>query len=404
MRPFGRVRGICRERQINQLQHLLALDDKFRKNMPVQAIFVFGDSGTGKSFIVKNILSAAVSSKNPDFSSRYAWLNCVELFQVRSVFSSIFDQLSVGALNSFDQISMLNSYDSPADFLRHLIPHLPSENRLYIVFDNAQRLRDLDSNLLSIFLRLQELADRIVCCVFISTVPLSHFHTSSGICTPHEVHFPHYTQDELCKVLLEYCPIGHSTKFYEHYLNLMLSVFKNANANVRELMHIASANFLHYTAPLSENSTSDENPFKLWRNIEPHLKAALNGLYLREVDISGFGFPQGIVVKKMNNKQIIELPLYSKFLLIAAYLASYNPPSTDRKFFIKNNGRERKKSFQTRRNKPNYHLLGPRPFPLNRLLAIFHAIVHVMDATVAPTTVLLSQVTTLAVEPLRSSL
>ncbi len=31
----------------------------------------------------------------------------------------------------------------------------------------------------------------------------------------------------------------------------------------------------------------------------------------------------------------IELPYYSKFLLIAAYLASFNPARTDRRFFLK---------------------------------------------------------------------
>ena len=31
----------------------------------------------------------------------------------------------------------------------------------------------------------------------------------------------------------------------------------------------------------------------------------------------------------------MELPYYSKFLLIAAYLASYNPAKSDKKFFSK---------------------------------------------------------------------
>lgn len=31
----------------------------------------------------------------------------------------------------------------------------------------------------------------------------------------------------------------------------------------------------------------------------------------------------------------VELPYYSKFILIAAYLASYNPARTDRRFFLK---------------------------------------------------------------------
>ena len=31
----------------------------------------------------------------------------------------------------------------------------------------------------------------------------------------------------------------------------------------------------------------------------------------------------------------VELPFYSKYILLAAYLASYNPPKTDKRFFSK---------------------------------------------------------------------
>ena len=31
----------------------------------------------------------------------------------------------------------------------------------------------------------------------------------------------------------------------------------------------------------------------------------------------------------------VELPFYSKYLLIAAYLSSYNPAKTDKRFFAK---------------------------------------------------------------------
>jgi hypothetical protein len=38
----------------------------------------------------------------------------------------------------------------------------------------------------------------------------------------------------------------------------------------------------------------------------------------------------------------VELPFYSKFLMIAAYLASYNPQKTDKRFFVKHHGKQRK--------------------------------------------------------------
>lgn len=35
------------------------------------------------------------------------------------------------------------------------------------------------------------------------------------------------------------------------------------------------------------------------------------------------------------SRSVLELPYFSKYLLIAAYLASYNPSKTDKKFFSK---------------------------------------------------------------------
>jgi len=37
----------------------------------------------------------------------------------------------------------------------------------------------------------------------------------------------------------------------------------------------------------------------------------------------------------LSSRTHVELPYYTKYLLIAAYLASYNPAKTDRRFFAK---------------------------------------------------------------------
>lgn len=78
-----------------------------------------------------------------------------------------------------------------------------------------------------------------------------------------------------------------------------------------------------------------------------------------------------------------DLPYYSKFLLCAAYLASYNPQRQDALFFMKANEHGRKKrrggtaagsKRPSKTRKIHRRLLGPQAFPLERLLAIFAAI------------------------------
>ena len=77
----------------------------------------------------------------------------------------------------------------------------------------------------------------------------------------------------------------------------------------------------------------------------------------------------------------LELPYLSKYLLISAYLASYNPASTDVRVFAKRAtaGKRRRKQRGPRKKtaaKVPQHLLGPKAFPLDRLLAIFYSIIE----------------------------
>jgi origin recognition complex subunit 5 len=80
-----------------------------------------------------------------------------------------------------------------------------------------------------------------------------------------------------------------------------------------------------------------------------------------------------------------QLPYYSRLLLVAAYLASFNPPRTDQIFFMKSAAAKRRKKGGgtaltkgrpgvTKHRKISRKLLGPQAFVLERMLAIFHAI------------------------------
>ena len=95
------------------------------------------------------------------------------------------------------------------------------------------------------------------------------------------------------------------------------------------------------------------------------------------------------------------LPYYTTHLLIAAYLASYNPSRTDVTYFMKHTDKRKNKRrvlstslgvTKTKHRKISRHLLTPSPFPLDRLLAIFRGLI---DGTVPQVADLLTQVSTL---------
>ncbi len=87
-----------------------------------------------------------------------------------------------------------------------------------------------------------------------------------------------------------------------------------------------------------------------------------------------------------------ELPYHAKWLLIAAYLASFNPPRFDALYFMKSTDRKRRKKGggtarsggrpSQKRTVPR-HLLAPSQFTLDRVLAILHAILpHDLRTTI----------------------
>lgn len=80
------------------------------------------------------------------------------------------------------------------------------------------------------------------------------------------------------------------------------------------------------------------------------------------------------------SKGLRDLPYYSKFILCAAYLASFNPAKQDQIYFTKAHEKKRRKKTAagsgrvSKHRRIPRHLLNPSPFSLDRLLAILHAI------------------------------
>jgi len=93
------------------------------------------------------------------------------------------------------------------------------------------------------------------------------------------------------------------------------------------------------------------------------------------------------------------LPYYTRFILCAAYLASFNPPRQDQILFMKNSERKKRRrniqktgKVQKNRRIPR-NLLTPSPFSLDRLIAIVQAL---LPHQMAPTADVLTQVATLS--------
>ena len=114
---------------------------------------------------------------------------------------------------------------------------------------------------------------------------------------------------------------------------------------------------------------------RLFQHVDPYLRKLLDDIFLRQLR-------EAESARVVQYSDIPPLPLFSKYLLIASYIASYNPAKTDTRFFTKAGGGKLRRSKKERGEKAGTAshlrvkqiLLGPKAFALQRMLAIFYTI------------------------------
>lgn len=128
-----------------------------------------------------------------------------------------------------------------ADFIRLLKQseyfHSNKET-FYIVFDKADRLRKLDENLLSSFLRMAELTKLNICVVFITDIIFEKFMTTTGMHEPIKIHFQDYVKSELECLMCLNVPDGYTREFYKSYCDTILNTFHMVTRDLTELKHL----------------------------------------------------------------------------------------------------------------------------------------------------------------------
>uniref|UniRef100_A0A8C6T534 Origin recognition complex subunit 5 n=1 Tax=Neogobius melanostomus TaxID=47308 RepID=A0A8C6T534_9GOBI len=364
----------CREVQAELLLSLMGQPE--HRSYP--AIFIYGHRASGKSHTINMIMK--------ELELPHVMVSCVECLSV----ALLFEQVLLSFFGA-DAAALLPRGPSLSDFVRiyrQQCSDSPAKQTRYIV--------SVLQFMLHFYNRLnQTIVEDNVSVILLSEIVWDKFRPNTGCFEPLLLHFSDYSKGELQQILSKDRHPSYSAEFYSSYINILLGVFYSVCRDLRELRHLAALNFSKFCEPLEEGKAKESDTHKLWRNIEPHLKKAMRTVYLREVSSLQWEKMQEMeekeagAVRGLSAHTHVELPYYSKFLLIAAYLASYNPARTDKRFFVKHHGKIKKTNFLKKNEKTSNHLLGPKPFPLDRMLAIFHSVV---DSRVAPSASIFSQV------------
>ena len=170
-------------------------------------------------------------------------VNCIECYSSRLLYESILE--SIEQLSGFQE-SIWKKCDAMTDFIRYFKNILGdnSYETIYIIFDKAERLRNIDFHLLPVFLRLSEITQMNVSVLLITELIWEKFQVGTGFLEPVQVHFSEYTKEELVEIMSLDCPEDYSKEFFITYCRLLLSVFYMACRDLNELRHLVCWNFV----------------------------------------------------------------------------------------------------------------------------------------------------------------
>uniref|UniRef100_A0A915I7S5 Origin recognition complex subunit 5 n=1 Tax=Romanomermis culicivorax TaxID=13658 RepID=A0A915I7S5_ROMCU len=342
-------------------------------------IHMIGPSCSGKTTIIRRFLDHLASPS--------IYIDCREVAQSEQrIFTYILNNVRLISRSRARRKYQKNVYDKQdredhvivkhtIDFLNELHRLTLTSDRLLIVFDNADKLKLFKTcEVLPILENLFDYDDRfnnnlIVQVVTVCKIPFWHLSPKNyGVdCDPVQVCLPRLSEDDTLRILENFVRrrqeldpktdllkahcLDFAVRALYHDLNLteMKSLIENQLVPILDVYH----------RKLGDTNRKDQaqafKDFKAtmsWRSKTESLDQNLNA--------------------ELSNIQhhLENLSTRVKFLIIAAFLASYNQPSADARFFLKKC--DKRRVSRKAASDPKKRLLkGPSIFTFERLLFIY---------------------------------
>uniref|UniRef100_A0A914CJE1 Origin recognition complex subunit 5 C-terminal domain-containing protein n=1 Tax=Acrobeloides nanus TaxID=290746 RepID=A0A914CJE1_9BILA len=187
--------------------------------------------------------------------------------------------------------------------------------------------------------------------VTVSNMPWSKIGLLEMVSQPIQFQLKNFTREEIVKEIYT------ELEYPENFVNIVLKTVFNHCRDLEELIFMVKR-----TAQKFIKSGGDPSNFQAndWKSLDLILKTVKEDLFYRlDEPLSNF-------------RNTVELPYLTKFVLIASYCASYNPISTDERFFTKGRDKNRRRAVNNRTQVvEKLHEIGPKPFELRRLFFIY---------------------------------
>ncbi|KAE8447309.1 hypothetical protein EG329_010867 [Mollisiaceae sp. DMI_Dod_QoI] len=397
----------CRGQQIRTLVTLISISAA-----PCRNLVLHGLEATGKSLITKALLKQLSEKQTNghingpegenDHTIRYAIVKSAECIGGRHLFEQTIGAVSA-ALDWPDSVGRCENLAQLVVEISRLIEGWigSSQNgrqqRLVLVFDGIDRQRDAPPTLLPALARLAEIIPNLTT-IFIVTSPRPNFLHFPGV--PH-IEFPAYTKPELIQIISltePSPPLPQGTKetkeVWTRYCSATWdSLSKHSGRDILSFRSVCLRLWPRFIRPILDGSV---NPSPFSRLMVANRSLFQNDSVLVPSLVSNPSQSSSLTPQSQPQTNVhgiaSQLPHISRLLLVASYLASYNPPRTDSTFFMKAAlAKRRKKGGGTalsrkpgtaKSRKIARKLLGPQAFVLERMLAIFFAIGEDADSYV----------------------
>jgi len=137
---------------------------------------------------------------------------------------------------------------------------------------------------------------------------------------------------------------------------MMIDNTSHSTNNLNQLKFICETNFEKFLKP---NNGKKIDSLSLWKAFSSNLDDCVEKVALK--------------LEKHFSSTNLDLSIILTFVLLSAFIASHNPPSSDRKYFLISSGNKKNHSNRTRHEKGS---MNAKAFTLERLLHIYQSIIH----------------------------
>ncbi|KAF0684046.1 Aste57867_23967 [Aphanomyces stellatus] len=367
-----------REEQMRTLVRLLGGqhdddDDSFLSahgSMMYPIVVAHGYNSTGKSSCVR----LAVQKLQRTTVSFTAFVDCTTAYTRKQVFTDILRQIDPLARSQPDELTDSFQIQPAADGYHNLnflgflqcMSKIVRTSNLVVVLDNVDKLLTRGmADLLRSLCRLPEELHVSMRCSFILV--------TRGICPrlekllapffPAFVPFPLYTPAQLSDILVDQFKMWDRERAFRAWVKLLHGLFEH---DCHDWVDFRS--LVIQLLPLFDQHIDPDMPFDA-------SKAAYKQLVQQTQ--SRIKSQWTATVATPPPSDTVNLPFGCLLLVLASYLASFNPQASDMTFFTTAQRKKTRRKVTPKVSSKNavpQQLLGPKAFPMQRLLAIYHSL------------------------------